>query len=88
MDTEDSLLRSDDVDPSLWDSPVKSAREQQEAPKSSSKSAKSTRPTHEEQEERENGLRRELESVRQVNETIEGLIQSLGKAKENMQVCI
>ncbi|KIW10468.1 hypothetical protein PV08_11432 [Exophiala spinifera] len=85
MDTEDSLLRSDDVDPSLWDSPVKSSRDHQDPPKSSSKSAKSTRPTYQEQEERDAALRRELESVRQVNETIEGLIQSLQKAKDNMR---
>jgi hypothetical protein len=86
MDPEDSLLRSDDVDESVWDSPAKAGGNIGETPKASTKNAKSSRPTYQEQQEREESLRRELKGVRQVNETIEGLIQSLNKAKDNMKV--
>nr|KAK5440413.1 hypothetical protein LTR18_007701 [Exophiala xenobiotica] len=85
MDPEDSLLRSDDEDESLWDSPAKAGGNVGETPKASTKTAKPSRPTYQEQQEREESLHRELEGVRQVNETIEGLIQSLNKAKDNMK---
>lgn len=39
-------------------------------------------------EEREAALRRELESVRNVNKVIEGVVESLEKAKNNMDVRI
>ncbi len=86
MDPGDSLLRSDDVDESLWDSPAKAASNPEGTPKASTKNAKPSRPTYQEQQERGESLHRELEGVRQVNETIEGLIQSLNKAKDNMKV--
>ena len=86
MDPEDSLLRSDDVDESLWDSPAKATSNPEGSPKASTKNTKPSRPTYQEQQEREEGLRRELEGVRHVNETIEGLIQSLNKAQDNMKV--
>jgi hypothetical protein len=37
-------------------------------------------------ESREAALRKELESVRQINKVVEGLVQSLEKAKGNMDV--
>lgn len=40
------------------------------------------------EEAREAALRRELESVRNVNKVIEGVVDSLQKAKNNMDVCI
>lgn len=39
------------------------------------------------EEAREAALRRELESVRNVNKVIEGVVESLEKAKNNMDVC-
>tara|TARA_R110002003_G_scaffold121_37_gene10944 strand:- start:3891 stop:4193 length:303 start_codon:yes stop_codon:yes gene_type:complete len=39
------------------------------------------------EEAREAALRRELESVRNVNKVIEGVVESLQKAKDNMEVC-
>lgn len=40
------------------------------------------------EEAREAALRQELESVRNVNKVIEGVVESLQKAKDNMGVCI
>lgn len=40
------------------------------------------------EEAREAALRRELESVRNVNRVIEGVVESLQKAKDNMGVCV
>jgi hypothetical protein len=40
------------------------------------------------EEAREVALRRELESIRNVNKVIEGVVESLQKAKDNMEVCI
>ncbi|EXJ87679.1 hypothetical protein A1O1_04603 [Capronia coronata CBS 617.96] len=59
------------------DSPTKSSQV-------STKYPDSARPTYEAQSAREEALRHELESVRQVNDAIEGVLQSLGRAKENM----
>ena len=39
------------------------------------------------EEAREAALRKELESVRNVNRVIEGVVESLEKAKNNMDVC-
>jgi hypothetical protein len=39
------------------------------------------------EEAREAALRRELESIRNVNKVIEGVVESLQKAKDNMAVC-
>jgi hypothetical protein len=38
------------------------------------------------EENREVALRRELESIRNVNKVIEGVVESLQKAKDNMEV--
>lgn len=58
--------------------------------KSQSKSvdhrALGSRPDDEAVKAREQSLRQELASVKKVNETIEGLLASLEKAKANMQV--
>ncbi len=70
--------RSDDLDESLWDSPSK--------PEGTGKQSNAAKPTYQEQQERDEGLRQELQSVRHVNEAIEGVIQSLRKAKDNMKV--
>jgi hypothetical protein len=71
-------MHNDDLDGSLWDSPSK--------PEGTNKQGHATKPTYQEQQERDETLRQELESVRQVNEVIEGVIHSLRKAKDNMKV--
>lgn len=77
------LLNSEDMEESLWESPAKPLQDRREV---GTKQAHSTKPTYEEQQEREASLRQEWESVRQVNEALEGVIQSLNKAKSNMEV--
>ncbi len=86
MGPDDYISKDEDVDERQWTSPAKAAHDDEETPKVTVKYAQPYRPTYEEQQQREENLRRELESVRQVNETIEGLIHSLGKAKDNMKV--
>jgi hypothetical protein len=39
------------------------------------------------QEAREAALRQELDNVRKINQVIEGVVESLEKAKSNMDVC-
>jgi hypothetical protein len=39
-------------------------------------------------EARDAALRQELENIRSINEVIEGVVESLGKAKSNMEVCM
>jgi hypothetical protein len=51
--------------------------------------AKTRKESHYTTEEaREAALRNELESVRNVNRVIEGVVESLEKAKSNMGVCL
>ena len=68
----------DDLDESLWDSPSK--------PEAAGKQPNAAKPTYQEQQDRDEVLRQELQSVRQINEAIEGVILSLRKAKDNMKV--
>jgi DASH complex subunit Duo1 len=42
--------------------------------------------SHDEQNAQDEALRRELHSVRKVNEAIEGAIESLAKARNSMKV--
>ena len=86
MDPNDSTINDQDIDESLWDSPPKPAYDHKQPPKAPARQPTTTRPTYQEQAAREESLRQELESVRRVNETIEGVIQSLAKAKDNMKV--
>ncbi|KAJ9610521.1 hypothetical protein H2200_005298 [Cladophialophora chaetospira] len=67
----------DELDESLWDSPSR--------PEATGKQTNSAKSTYQEQQERDQVLRQELQSVRQVNEAIEGVILSLRKAKDNMK---
>lgn len=73
MDSHNASSKNDQLDESLWDSPSKPE-------------PYPAKPTYQEQEERDGSLRQELDHVRQVNEAIEGVIQSLRKAKDNMKV--
>ena len=47
-----------------------------------------TKKSPEAEKTREEVLRQELASVRKVNEAIEGILESLQKAKANMKVCV
>lgn len=49
--------------------------------------SKPSAPRPETSESREAALRKELDSVRQINKVIEDVVQSLEKAKGNMDVC-
>ena len=87
MNPDNSLLNDEDVDESLWSSPAKPAHDQAQTPRATGRQPNTARSTYQEQQAREENLKQELQSVRQVNEAIEGVIQSLGKARDNMKVC-
>lgn len=65
------------------------------APAPASSGAKSTEPNKPKysesrfttEENREAALKQELENVRKINQVIEGVVDSLEKAKSNMDVC-
>ena len=80
-------IQDDDINDSLWDSPVKPAyKVKNDASSSNPKSRSTSKPTYEEQQSREEHLRQELAIVREVNDTIEGVIESLEHAKGNIKV--
>ena len=72
----------DELDDSLWNSPENSTNKAGNA-----RSNSISKPAQVDQESRDESLRQELANVRKVNETIEGVIQSLERAKTNMKVC-
>jgi hypothetical protein len=80
----------DDVDEDLWGSPEKPVGGPSQPAKSSGQeAAKATygaKPSFEEQQSKDAALMQELVSVRSVNEAIEGVIESLKKAKNSMKV--
>lgn len=53
------------------------------------KSSRKNEPMYDDdsEEARDTALRNELQSVRKINEVIEGLLRSLDSAKGNMEVC-
>jgi DASH complex subunit Duo1 len=82
--TENVHLSDDsDIDEDLWGSPSKA---KPHTPHTNTQS-RQKETSYEKQNAREEALRRELESVRRVNEAIEGAIESLAKAKNSMKVC-
>jgi hypothetical protein len=86
MDRDNSLLEDEGIDDSIWDSPVKMQDDRSQNPQAANNKSNFGRPTLQEQQEQDETLRRELDSVRKVNQAIEGVIESLGKAKDNMKV--
>lgn len=86
MDHNNLNGHDEDIDESQWDSPATFTRNGGKMPKTDGKQPNTNKPTYQEQQEREASLRQELQSVRQVNEAIEGVIHSLGKARDNMKV--
>lgn len=90
----DRLQLSEDDTDELWDSPSKQGHKSfsQKLAEDDSRSTPEPRPPHEEtlfdqEEAREVALRNELQSVRNINQVIEGLLGSLDCAKGNMDVC-
>jgi hypothetical protein len=75
-----------DMDESLWNSPAKPAQNIREDNYSNDKSSGVSKASYEGTEGNEAALRRELASVRKVNEAIEGVVQNLERAKTNMKV--
>lgn len=89
----DALDSSDSDTNALFDSPAarKTKKKTQDAGASPSEAAAGSKARAKEshystEEAREAALRRELESVRNVNKVIEGVVESLQKAKDNMEV--
>lgn len=88
-------LDIDDTDPdALFESPnaKKKRREASDSGLGTSNESSAQKPTrtgesrYSTEEAREIALKQELESVRQVNKVIEGVVESLEKAKSNMGV--
>lgn len=89
------LQLSDEDTEDLWDSPSKRGTRQTFKQRSSEEHVTpEPRPTQdnvdnvfEREEAREAALHNELRSVRNINEVLEGLLDSIDRAKGNMEVC-
>jgi hypothetical protein len=84
----------DDIDEDLWKSPSKKDNNSN-ASKGEQSGSSATRPQvhtgktkYDDGESKEATLRNELQSVRKVNEAIEGVIDSLNKAQSSMKVSL
>jgi hypothetical protein len=84
------LQLSDEDTEELWNSPSKRGAHN---PRSSDEKIPPAQPSHDagdtlfdREEAREAALRNELQSVRHINEVLEGLLSSLDRAKGNMEV--
>ncbi|KAJ9258556.1 hypothetical protein DTO195F2_5209 [Paecilomyces variotii] len=87
----DKLQLSEEDTEDLWDSPSKrhAKTPKQKAPRAQDVPPESAQPRNGEtlfdlEETREAALRNELQSVRNINQVIEGLLESLDRAKGNM----
>lgn len=92
----DKLQLSDEDTEDLWDSPSKRGNKnvKPKIPHDHGSPTPEPRPSHDDggtmfdrQESHEAALRNELQSVRNINDVIEGLLSSLDQAKGNMDVC-
>lgn len=90
----DKLQLSEEDTEDLWDSPSKRRTKtpRQKAPRDHDASpdpaqSRSGETLFDQEETREAALRNELQSVRNINQVIEGLLESLDRAKGNMTVC-
>lgn len=89
------LQLSDDDTEKLWDSPSKRQTRQSFKQSSSEEPIVPEARTMQDsgdsafdrEEAREAALRNELQSVRNINEVLEGLLGSIDRAKGNMEVC-
>lgn len=85
------LQLSDEDTEELWNSP--SQRRTRPVPQRTPASAdrlanQDTKPSLDQEEARELALRNELQTVRNVNQAIEGVLESLERARGNMEVVI
>jgi len=80
MDPADDFEDDSDI---IFDSPPPSITKPKETPVSK----ESRYSTEEAREAREAALKQELESIRKINQVVEGVVESLEKAKGNMEVC-
>jgi hypothetical protein len=84
----------DDIDDDLWNSPSKrdinskASTDEQSGSAAGGPQVRTGKSKYEDGESKEAILRNELESVRKVNEAIEGVIESLDKAKSSMRVSL
>lgn len=89
MSTPDigTLDLSDSDTEDLFASPSKASKQSQKPnAKSDAPSNRNVESKYDAEQARETSLRRELESVRSINEVIEGVVSSLDVAKGNMDV--
>lgn len=91
----DALNLSDSEDDALFDTPAarKNKKKAQDANASAGDDAAGGKTRAKEshyttEEAREAALKKELESIRSVNTVIEGVIESLQRAKDNMAVSV
>ena len=99
MPTSENPLHLADVDmdpDDLFASPTQTEKKSAQLPSMTSNSKNSTShnlrdppidSTADHEEAREAALRRELAGIRSINEVIEGVVESLERAKGNMEVC-
>ena len=81
-----------DSDPEdLFASPSKASKAKPtapiNAPETNAPAPRNGESKYDAEQAREASLRKELESVRSINEVIEGVVESLETAKGNMEVC-
>jgi hypothetical protein len=82
---DNQVLDQSDVDEDLWGSQSQSGQISPQR-NAQSRNKETSYKKHEKHDAREEALRRELQSVRKVNEAIEGAIESLAKARNSMKV--
>lgn len=85
------LQLSEEDTEELWNSPSQRRTNKASYEKATSSAERTQnqepKPPLDQEEARELALRNELQTVRNVNEVIEGLLESLERAKGNMEVC-
>jgi hypothetical protein len=84
------LQLSDEDTEELWNSPSQRRTRPvtQRTPASADRlQNQDTKPALDQEEARELALRNELQTVRNVNQAIEGVLESLERARGNMEVC-
>jgi hypothetical protein len=83
-------LSVSDEDEDLWASPSKKSTKPEPSkaqdPVVRSSQSRHNESRYSEEEAREEALQKELRSVRNINQVIEGVIESLDRAKDNMEV--
>lgn len=84
------LQLSDEDTEELWNSPSQRRTRpvtQRTPPSADRLQNQDTKPSLDQEEARELALRHELQTVRNVNQAIEGVLESLERARGNMEVC-